>query len=190
MSNAGATLPEHCLRGDACPLPTWGRAWHPDNYRLPLPHERSELIEEIVAIVRAGGGFGVVLDAENRKPLVPHALESLVIEIDVAELDVAGKRGRIDREAVVLGGDLDPAGSLVTHRVIGASMAELELEGLAAEGLAQKLVSQADAEDRDTARFGGRPDQGPQGSNRFSVALGSPGPLERKMPSGWYSRIA
>src|SRR5208283_2467513 len=49
----------------------------------PLPHERSELIEEILTIVRAGRGFGVVLDAENRKTLVTHALGSVVIEIDV-----------------------------------------------------------------------------------------------------------
>src|SRR5208337_231040 len=163
---SGATL----ASSQACPIPRalpnrsathtlCVRVAHETTAACRLPHERSELIEEILTIVRAGGGFGVVLNAENRKPLVAHALGSLVIEIDVAELDVAGKRGRIDREAVVLGGDLDPAGSLVTHRVIGPAMAELELERLASEGLAHDLVSQADAKNRDAARFGGRPDQ-------------------------------
>ena len=140
--------------------------------------------------MRAGRGFGVVLDAEDRQPLVAHAFEGLVVEVDVAGLDVGGKRGGIDGEAVVLGGDLDLARSLVADRLVGAAVAELELERLAAEGLAQELVAQADAEDRDTARLGGRPDQGLERLIGFEQRAGSPGPLERKMPSGWCSRIA
>ena len=36
----------------------------------------------------------------------------------------------------------------VLHRLVGAAVAELQLEGLAAAGQAQDLVAQADAEDR------------------------------------------
>ena len=52
----------------------------------------------------------------------------------------------LDREAVVLGGDLDDAGAQVLDRVVGAAVAELELEGLHAERLRQELVPEADAE--------------------------------------------
>ena len=97
----------------------------------------------------------------------------------------AGSVVGIDGEAVVLRGDLDLAGRLVADRVIGAAVAELELEGPGAEGLAEELVAQADPEDRDAARLGGGPDQRPQGGRRFGQSgRGSPGPFERKIPSG------
>ena len=60
--------------------------------------------------MRAGGGLGVVLHAEDGQALVPHALEGLIVQVDVAELDVGGKRGGVDGEAMILGGDLDLAG--------------------------------------------------------------------------------
>ena len=128
----------------------------------------------------------MVLDAEDRQPRVPEAFEGLVVEVDVARLDVGGQGGGVDGEAVVLGGDLDLAGALVADRVVGAAVAELELEGLGAEGLAQELVAQADAEDRDAARLGGGPDQGLAAwRSPRPAGAGSPGPFERKMPSGW-----
>ena len=135
--------------------------------------------------MRAGGGLGVILNAEDRQALVPQALEGLIVEVDVARLDVGGQRRRVDGEAVVLGGDLDLAGRLVADRVIGAAVAELELEGLGAEGLAEELMAQADPEDRDATRFGGGADQRPQRGRRpRSSGRGSPGPLEMKIPSG------
>ena len=85
---------------------------------------------------------------------------------------------------MILGGDLDLAGGLVTDRMVGAAVAELELEGLATEGLAQDLVPKADAEDGDPARLGGRANQGPQRLGCFPDAPGSPGPFDRKIPSG------
>ena len=157
--------------------------WH--ELSLFSADQRPELIEQILAVVRAGGGLGVVLDAEDRQPLVPQALEGLVVQVDVAGLDVGGQRGRIDGEAVVLGGDLDLAGSLVADRVIGAAVAELELEGLAAEGLAEE----SDGPGR-CRRSGCRATRRPCGSGSGASAVasdeapGSPGPLERKMPSG------
>ena len=96
-------------------------------------HELAELGEEVLAVVRAGRGLGVVLDAEDRQARVAEAFEGLVVEVDVAGLDVGGQGRGVDGEAVVLGGDLDLAGALVADRVVGAAVAELELEGRAAE---------------------------------------------------------
>jgi hypothetical protein len=89
-------------------------------------HSVGELSEEIMRIVRAWGGFGVVLDAEQGQVFVAHAFVGVVVEIDVGDLDVAGgERFRIDTEAVILGGDFDFFGEQVLHRMIRAVMAEL-----------------------------------------------------------------
>ena len=105
----------------------------------------------------------MILDAENRQAMVPEPFQSLVVEIDVAGLDL-GRQGRgIDGEAVVLRRDLDLAGLLVPDRMIGAAVAELELERASAERLAQELMAQADAEDGDAPVACGRSDQRPQG---------------------------
>ena len=64
----------------------------------------------------------------------------------------AGQRGGIDGEAVVLAGDRHLARRQVAHRLVAAVVAELELEGAAAQGEAEELVPQADAEDRQLGR--------------------------------------
>ena len=51
-------------------------------------------------------------------------------------------------EVVVLAGDLDRAGRQVLDRVVGAVVAERQLDRLAAECPAEQLVTEADAEDR------------------------------------------
>ena len=62
-------------------------------------------------VVRAGRGFGVVLDAEQRQRLVAQAFERLVVQVDVRQLDLVGVDGvGIDGEVVVVGGDLHLAG--------------------------------------------------------------------------------
>ena len=53
--------------------------------------------------------------------------------------------GSEHREAVVLGGDLDAAALQVLDRVVGAAVAEGQLEGLEAERPAEQLVAEADA---------------------------------------------
>ena len=86
---------------------------------------------------------------------------------------------RVDREAVVLRGDLDLAGLEVHDRMVRAAVAELELEGLAAAGEAEDLVAEADAEDRQPCRRTPSPPR-----SRRCTGSGSPGPFERKTPSG------
>ena len=64
---------------------------------------------------------------------------------------VRRQRLLVDREAVVLAGDADAAGVEVLHRVVGAVVAELHLEGLRAGGERHDLVAEADAEGRHAA---------------------------------------
>jgi len=96
----------------------------------------------------------VILNAEDRQAFVPQPFQRLVVQIDVTELDVGGQPGRVDCEAVVLGRDLDLARRLIPDRVIGASMTELELEGLGAKCLAEELMAQANPENRYSAPLG------------------------------------
>ncbi len=96
----------------------------------------------------AGRRFGMVLDAEHRLRAVPHALHRAVVQIDAVDDDLRGKRLRIDGKTVVLGGDFDAPAGQILDGLVGAAMTELELERLSAEGLAENLVPQADAEHR------------------------------------------
>src|SRR3972149_2600252 len=104
--------------------------------------------EEIGAGVRAGGGFGVVLHAEGGHFEMVEAFDRVVVEAAVSDLQAAGQRIFLDREAVVLRRDLDRLGVKVLHGVIGAAVAELEFERLCPAGQPEQLVAEADAKDR------------------------------------------
>ena len=65
------------------------------------------------------------------------------------------------------------------HRVVAAVVAEGQLERGPAQGVAQQLVAEADAEHRDPAQQVG--DVG----EWSATGAGSPGPLDRNTPSGW-----
>ena len=64
-------------------------------------------------------------------------------------------QGRVDREAVVVRGDLDLAGGAVHHRLVDAAVAVLELVGAEAQRAAEELVAEADPEVGDLAVEGG-----------------------------------
>ena len=91
----------------------------------------------------------MVLDAEHRLSLMVEAFDGLVVEVDAVHHDVGGQGGWINSETVVLGGDFDFAGFQFLDGLIGPAMAEFELEGFSADGLAKDLVSEADTEDGD-----------------------------------------
>ena len=57
-----------------------------------------------------------------------------------------GNGRQVHGKAVILGGDLHPAGKLILHRLVGPPVPELELEGPTPQGQPQELVAQADAE--------------------------------------------
>ena len=89
--------------------------------------------------MRAGAGLGVVLDGGAGDVLQHQALDRAVVEVEVGELggaevglpadrlvglDPRLAAGPLDREAVVLGGDVDPSRRQVLDRVVGAAVAE------------------------------------------------------------------
>ena len=86
--------------------------------------EGAELVEEDGGIVRAGGGFGMVLDAVDGLGFMAHALDGLVVEVDAVDGDVAGQAVSVDGEPVILGGDFDFAGFEVFDGLIGATVTE------------------------------------------------------------------
>ena len=90
----------------------------------------------------------MVLDGEDGQSAMTKAFQGAVIQVDVSRLQVAGQVVQPDREAVVLRGNLHSIGALIEHGLIGAAMAELQFERLASKGKPQKLVAQANAEDR------------------------------------------
>ena len=72
---------------------------------------------------------------------------------------------------MVLGGDLDPSGGEVLHRLIGSPVTALELEGLGPQSQTEQLMPQADAEYRHLA------DQPAQQLDGVMNRRGIPGPV-------------
>src|ERR1017187_6847240 len=113
-----------------------------------LPHQPREIVEQIVRIVRAGRGFGMVLHTEYRLAAVAETFQRLIVQIDVGDFDLAQvERIRVHGEPVIVRGDLHAPGEFIAHRMVGAAMSELELVGLAAKGEPEQLVAETDAED-------------------------------------------
>ena len=80
---------------------------------------------------------------------MPHPFDRPVIEVHLCDFDLIGvDRFGVDTESMVLGSDHDPAGLDVFDRLIGSPVAKFQFECFSTKGQAQKLVTQADAEDR------------------------------------------
>ena len=95
----------------------------------------------------------MVLHREGRDVNAFQPLDHVVVQADVGHPDpavrrvsLALKRG-VNREAVVLGRDLNPAGAPVQDRLVDATVTVLELVGVEAKGPAENLVTEADAEE-------------------------------------------
>ena len=91
----------------------------------------------------------MILHGKSREVFAADAFEGLVIEIEMSQLKVLfSKRIYIHAEAVVLAGDFDFAGLEILNGVICSAVTEFELVGLSAESQGEKLMAEADAEDR------------------------------------------
>src|SRR5919107_4524534 len=75
-----------------------------------LLHQPGEPLEQGMGVMRAGGGLGVVLDREGRHLQALKALDDAVVGVGVGDPDAVGQAVAVDREAVVVAGDRDPAG--------------------------------------------------------------------------------
>src|SRR4051812_30397692 len=90
----------------------------------------------------------MILHRKHRPFLVAQTFHGFVVEIDVRDLDVRRKCFGIHRESMILAGDCHFAAAQVFYRLIPAPMAELELEGFSAEGVAQQLMAETDGKNR------------------------------------------
>ncbi|OOL28542.1 hypothetical protein GQ85_31725, partial [Rhodococcus rhodochrous] len=122
-----------------------------------LGEQLHEAVEQVEGVVGAGRGLRVELHGEGGPVEQAQALDDLVVQGPVGDLDAAEARlRRLDRlaeggvhgEAVVLGGDGHAARGLDQHRLVRAAVAELQLVGVEAERAAEDLVAEADAEER------------------------------------------
>ena len=99
-----------------------------------LADEVDELAEEVVGVVGAWAGFGVVLDGEDGQGCVADAGDGAIVEVEVGEfvVGVGGDGFGGDCEAVVLAGDFDSA--LQAAGLVEAAMAEFQFEGVVSGG--------------------------------------------------------
>ncbi len=147
--------------------------------------ELHEAVEQVGGVVRAGRRFGVVLDAEGRLAEELETLHHVVVEADVGDLGAAVggvgdlvERG-VDGEAVVVRGDLDLAGRTVLHRLVDAAWPYFSLKVPKPSArpriwLPKQMPNSGVSRSR-TPRIT---------ETGWSAVDGSPGPLEKKTPSG------
>ena len=57
---------------------------------MDLVHQRLELVEQVVAIVRTCGGLGVILHAERGDLFVPYSGDGVVVEIAMGDVQALG----------------------------------------------------------------------------------------------------
>src|SRR2546426_6387197 len=113
---------------------------------LALLHQLCEAIEEVPDVVRPGARFGMPLKAERRPIGACEALQAAVEERNMGRSEVRRERVRVDREPVVLAGNDDLSALQIFHRMVGAVMPELHLQGLRAGSEPHELVAEADSE--------------------------------------------
>ena len=109
-----------------------------------LVHHLDKAREQVVRILRAGRGFGMVLHREGGHLGGSDALDDPVVQVHVGDLSGA-KRAFGHGEVVVLAGDLHHAVSQAPHGVVAAVVAEGELGDRATERGGEELVAEADA---------------------------------------------
>jgi hypothetical protein len=109
-----------------------------------------EAVKQVGNVVRTRRCFRVTLKAKCRFVSALQPLQRAVKQTDVGGAQVGRQCFFIDRKTVVLTGDADTAAIKVFHRMIGAMVTKLHLEGLCATGQRHDLVAQTDAEGGDS----------------------------------------
>ena len=88
-----------------------------------------ELVEQVVRVVRARVGLGVVLDAERRSPVTCSPSHTPSLRLTWVIVAASPSESALDGEVVVLARDLDAVGQQVLDRVVPAVVAERQLDG-------------------------------------------------------------
>src|SRR5690606_790163 len=110
-------------------------------------HHVEERAEQIMAVMRTGRGFRMILNAECPEFAVLQPLNRLIVEVHMRDLGPGRERLAVHGKSMVLRGDLDLAVLQIQHGLIGAPVAELQLERLPPQRQPQQLMPQADPED-------------------------------------------
>src|SRR5690242_6032008 len=90
----------------------------------------------------------MILHREKSLARSAQTLHRPIVKIDVRQLGPAADGIRVDRESMVLRGDLNPTRSHVHHGMVRTVMAEAEFVSFAAKGEPDDLMAEADAENR------------------------------------------
>src|SRR5260221_11909023 len=114
----------------------------------PVVDQPHETLEKVVAVLRTGRGFRMVLHRKDRLALDLQPLIGVVEQRDMRGRGPGGQALRQDAEAVILAGDLDLAGGEGLDRMIGAAMADLHLGGPAPKCQAKQVLAEAGPEER------------------------------------------
>src|SRR5690348_10983460 len=107
--------------------------------RAGLLHQGRETVEQVSDVERARARFGVPLETERWPIGQGKALQRTVEQRGMRDAYVRGQRGRVDREAMVLRSDQHSSVIVILDRMIGAVMAKLHLQRLAAQRQAHQL---------------------------------------------------
>ena len=102
----------------------------------------------MLRIVRAGRGFGVILDRNDGQRFVTHAFNALVVEVYVRNFNFGRERVSFYRKAVIVRSDFHVAVAKVLHGLIAAAMAEHQLESVSAKGAAEQLMAKTNSKSR------------------------------------------
>src|SRR6266487_3009305 len=105
-----------------------------------------ELIEEVGSVMRAGGGFGMILYAEDRQVLVPHSLHGAVVQIYMRHFYVGGQRVGIDCEPVILRRDRHLTAAQIFYWLVGAVMPKFQFVSRSAECEPENLMAETNPE--------------------------------------------
>lgn len=69
--------------------------------------QREKMPEQVMAVVGAGGCFGMVLDAKRVQRSVPNPFNGMIVEASVGHFQVGRKGCLINRKTMVLGRDFN-----------------------------------------------------------------------------------
>ena len=107
----------------------------------------TEEAEQVARVMGSGRRLRMELHGEHVAIRAGQTLDGAVVQVDVRDLGAAPHTCVAHCEAVVLGRYLDDAAANVLDGMIGAAMAELELERFQAQRQCDELMTKTDAED-------------------------------------------
>src|SRR5438874_8121779 len=113
-----------------------------------LLNQVRELIEEVQGVMRAGRGFGMILDTEDRQFLVPHSFNGAIVQIYVCHFYVERQRVGIDCEPVILRRDRHLTTAQIFYGLIRAMMPKFQFVSRSTERGSKNLMAETNSENR------------------------------------------